>query len=193
MAAAMIGMTGAPAAHADDGASSMDPIGFLDSAATDLTEVNDVLTQADLPVPFQFFSSLVAQFTGTALENLDEAEAAQAPLFTDADPFSGVASLIFGSLDQQFAQDSDAFLTAVEAFAADPSISAQPDILTAQFQLIGDTYSLIIPDDVARFVDLLFGLGGADTGSAATDLAGAAGADAASGGADLGAGFDLPF
>jgi hypothetical protein len=101
--AAMIALAGATAAHADDEGTVTD-VGLLQSGVADLTQANDVLSNADVPTQFQPFLGEVAAFPDNSIQLLDQAESFQAPLFSSADPFSGLASALYGGLDQQFAQ-----------------------------------------------------------------------------------------
>jgi hypothetical protein len=193
-AAAMIGMTGAPAARADE-VTATDPIGLLDSSTADLTQADDVLSQADVPAQFQRALEAITPFPDTALRLIDQTETAQAPLFSQDDPFSAVASALFGGLDQQFAEDSDAFLTASQAFAADPSATTEFGLVSASLQFDSTAIESILPTIGAFLVDQLFGLGGSDiTGGLTADLAATAGPDlAANAGSDLATSFVPDF
>jgi hypothetical protein len=185
VAAATIGMTGVPNAHADDG-STLTDISLLDAATADLTQAKDVLSGADVPAQFQVGTS----FEDTGLQFVeDKAEAAQAPLLSHDDPFSGFVNLLFSGLDQQLEHGAAAVLSADQALAADPSQSTFSDVDTAQEQFVNASTALVIPDDIAHLVDQLFGLGGSDAASSiGSDLASNTGSDLATSFSS-----DLPF
>jgi hypothetical protein len=123
--AAIIGAAGTPVAHAD--ALSTD-IGLLTTAETD---VNDGLTA---------LSQLPGAGGGTPPPDLGELtsqfEAVQTPLLSsDNSVVSGLGELLFNSPDQQLAQSAETFLSAADAYAADPtSLTNTLDVLSATFQ-----------------------------------------------------------
>jgi hypothetical protein len=149
-AAAMIGVASAPAALADDGSLATD-IGLLDSAATNVTEGFNVWTQA------------ITQF-----------EADQTPLLSsDNSLLSGLGESLFNGPDQQLAQASDTFLSAAEAYAADPSTTNGLDTASASLQFDDSLLFDSGPANlIGQVIDQVLHLGGSDTASAAaTDLA----------------------
>jgi hypothetical protein len=192
-AAAMIGVASAPAAHADpvDVSTSTD-LGLLDAAAADMTEANDVLHNLPGVVVVDLFGGI-----SNAADVIDQFEAIQAPLLSsDNSFFSGLGHVLFDYPDQQLNQASDAFLSAVQSFAADPSSLTGFDVSLAGFQYTGTVlFDSLLPNVVGEVIDQLFGLEGPDAvGGSAADVAASAGADAAgSASADLATGFDLPF
>lgn len=183
MAAAMIGMTGAPAAHADAGSAATD-LGLLDSAAADFTEAINVLTNTP--------GVVVIDLSGLNVPDIiNQFEAIQTPLLSsDNSSLSGLGDFLFDGPDQQLAHAGDVFLTAAQAFAADPSPTAGLGISSAGFQYT-DTllFESLYPNGVGAVIDQLLGLGGFDTAAGSAADVGAAG----SAGADLAAGFGLPF
>jgi hypothetical protein len=193
VAAAIIGMPGAPAAHADDGSASTDLIGLLDSAAADMTEANDVLHNIPGVVVVDLGGVI-----GNAADTINQFEAIQEPLLSSDNNFwSGLGDFLFADPDQQLNQASDAFLTATQAVAADPSsLIAGLELSLAGFQYTDTVlFDSLLPNAVGWLIDQLFGIGSFDAAaSSAADVAAGVGADVAgSAGANLAAGFDLPF
>jgi len=162
MAAAMIGTASAPAGRADDLSTD---IGLLTTAETD---VNDGLTAlSQLPgvsggTPPAELGDLISQY-----------EAIQTPLLSSDNSFvSGLGELLFNGPDQQLAQSADAFLSAADAYAADPtSLTNTADVLSATFQWTDSLLFDSLPANaIGKLVDQVAGY---DIGSAgaAADLA----------------------
>jgi hypothetical protein len=163
-AAAMIGVASAPAALADDGSLATD-IGLLDSAATNVTEGFNVWTQAygEAPPSSADLTQAITQF-----------EADQTPLLSsDNSLLSGLGESLFNGPDQQLAQASDTFLSAAEAYAADPSTTNGLDTASASLQFDDSLLFDSGPANlIGQVIDQVLHLGGSDTASAAaTDLA----------------------
>jgi hypothetical protein len=163
-AAAMIGMASAPAAFADDGSLATD-IGLLDSAATNVTDGFNVWTQAygEAPPSSADLTQAITQF-----------EADQTPLLSsDNSLLSGLGEALFNGPDQQLAQASDTFLSAAEAYAADPSTTNGTDTASASLQFDDSLLFDSGPANlIGQIIDQALHLGGSDTASAAaTDLA----------------------
>jgi hypothetical protein len=163
-AAAVIGMSTAPAALADDGSLPTD-IGLLNSAATNVTEGFNVWTQAygEAPPSSADLTQAITQF-----------EADQTPLLSsDNSLLSGLGESLFNGPDQQLAQASDTFLSAAEAYAADPSSATGLDAASASLQFDDSLLFDSAPANlIGEVIDQVLHLGGSDTASAAaTDLA----------------------
>jgi hypothetical protein len=163
-AAAVVGMSTAPAALADDGSLTTD-IGLLNSAATNVTEGFNVWTQAygEAPPSSADLTQAITQF-----------EADQTPLLSsDNSLLSGLGEALFNGPDQQLAQASDAFLSAAEAYAADPSTTNGLDTASASLQFDDSLLFDSGPANlIGQVIDQVFHLGGSDIASAAaTDLA----------------------
>jgi len=160
-AAAMIGMG---TAHADDGSLATD-IGLLDSAATNMTDGFDVWTQAygEAPPSSADLTQAITQF-----------EADQTPLLSsDNSLLSGLGESLFNGPDQQLAQASDTFLSAAEAYAADPSTTNGLDTASASLQFDDSLLFDSGPANlIGQVIDEVLHLGGSDiVSAAATDLA----------------------
>ena len=158
-AAAVIGMG---TAHADDGLST--DIGLLNSATTNVTEGFNVWTQAygEAPPSSADLTQAITQF-----------EADQTPLLSSDNSFlSGLGEALFNGPDQQLAQASDTFLSAAEAYAADPSSATGLDAASASLQFDDSLLFDSAPANlVGQVIDEAFHLGGSDIASAAaTDL-----------------------
>jgi hypothetical protein len=158
VAAAVIGMTGAPVAHADAGSTSTD-LGLLDSAEANAAEA----------------FTLAGGFVPPDLADVfDKFEAVQTPLLSsDNSFFSGLGHVLFDVPDQQLNQTSDALLSAAQSFAADDpaSITDDLDYLSAGFKFADSLFGSILPFAVGKIVDQLFDLGDVDTaGGTATDI-----------------------
>ena len=153
-----LGMSiGMGAAHADPDAS--DPAGLLSSAAADLTQAEDVLTGVDVPTSMQKFIDDQTQLPDHYLQLITQAESIQDPLFSSDNSFvSEVANLLYGNLDQQFAQDSAALLAAEQAFAADPSQATEAGVLTSDLQIAGTALDSLFPELAGVFIDRLLGI-----------------------------------
>jgi hypothetical protein len=164
--AAAATMLGAPAALADDsGTSDLD---LLSQAAADLTQTSKL----DIP-------AVPATFPDSGLHVVDKAEAAQAPLLSQDDPFSGFANQVFAFPDEQLAHAGDVVLSADQALAADPSQSNELDEALAIVQFGGASFVVTPYDDIARLIDPLFGGdGSSDAGTTSTASASAAATDA---------------
>lgn len=165
VAAAMVGTASAPAAHADDLSTD---IGLLTTAETD---VNDGLTAlSQLPgvgggTPPAELGDLISQY-----------EAVQTPLLSSDNSFvSGLGELLFNGPDQQLAQSAETFLSASDAYAADPtSLINTVDVLSATFQWSDSLLFDSVPANaIGKLVDQVAGYDIASAG-AATDLAGSA-------------------
>jgi hypothetical protein len=162
-AAAMIGMASAPAARADDLATD---IGLLDTADTNMADGFDVWTQAygEAPPSSDIFAGTLNQFV-----------ADQTPLLSsDNSLLSGLGESLFNGPDQQLAQISDTFLSATEAYAADPSTTNGLDAASASLQFDDSLLFDSGPANlIGQVIDQVLHLGGSDTASAsaATDLA----------------------
>jgi hypothetical protein len=164
-AAAMIGMACAPAALADDGSLATD-IGLLNSAETNVTDGFNVWTQAygEAPPSSADLTQAITQF-----------EADQTPLLSsDNSLLSGLGEALFNGPDQQLAQASDAFLSAAEAYAVDPSTTNALDAASASLQFDDSLLFDSGPANlIGQVIDQVLHLGGSDaaSASAATDLA----------------------
>jgi hypothetical protein len=169
-AAAMMGMGTAPAAHADDLSTD---IALLETAETNVTDGFNIWTQAygEAPPSSADLTQAITQF-----------ETDQTPLLSsDNSLLSGLGESLFNGPDQQLAQASDAFLSAAEAYAADPSTTNGLDTASASLQF---DESLLFDSGpanlIGQIIDQAFHLGGSDTaGAAATDLAASASSAAA--------------
>jgi hypothetical protein len=170
-AAAAAALTGAGAARADDTGtvSATDALGFLDSATTDLTDAKDLLSTA--VVPDSLLLTLVAE---TRTDNVllalaDKSEGVQDPLLTSHDTvLAQTANVLFSGLDQQFAQASEAGLSADKAFVADPSpTTGYESLLPADFQMLSAELDLAVSDALAHLADQLLGLDGTGDSAAA--------------------------
>jgi hypothetical protein len=169
--AAVAALIGAGAARADDAGtvSATDALGFLDSAATDLTDNKDLLSTAVVPDSWQSTLTLDTGLADTLLGVADKSEGFQDPLLTSHDTVvAETANVLFSGPDQQFAQASDAVLSADKAFVADPS-SPTTDfgLIGPDFQMFSATFDQIGPDHLAAFADQLLGLGGTGDSAAA--------------------------
>jgi hypothetical protein len=161
-AAAMIGMG---TAHADDLSTD---IGLLETAETNVTDGFNIWTQAygEAPPSSADLTQAITQF-----------EADQTPLLSsDNSLLSGLGESLFNGPDQQLAQASDAFLSAAEAYAADPSTTNGLDTASASLQFDESLLFDSAPANlVGQIIDQALHLGGSETaGSAATDLAASA-------------------
>jgi hypothetical protein len=172
-AAAVIGMG---TAHADDLSTD---IGLLETAQTD---VSDGLTAiGQLPgvggTPPAELGDLIGKF-----------EAIQTPLLSsDNSVVSGLADSLFNGPDQQLAQSGEAFLSAADAYAADPtSLTNTVDVLSATFQWSDSLLFDSLPANViGKLTDFVLGNDIASPG-AATELAASASSAAATPGDVIG-------
>jgi hypothetical protein len=126
---------------AADGSLATD-IGLLNSAQTDVTDAFNVLGQvpgATIPAPPADLADVIGKFN-----------AIQTPLLSSDNSFvSGLGEALFNGPDQQLAQSSDAFLSAIEAYAADPTSSAaELGALSATFQWDGSLLFDSLPANV---------------------------------------------
>ncbi|KAA8969197.1 hypothetical protein [Mycobacterium sp.] len=160
MAAAVIALTGAPAARADDGSVPAD-IGLLTTAETDINEATSVAGQTLPSSSLEFFSKL---------------EAVQTPLLSsDNSFFSSVGDFLFSGPDQHLAHASEAFLAASEAFSSDPtSTTAVGDSASAVLQTIGAAFDEIPSTVIGKSIDEIFDVGGYDSTSASAAASDAA-------------------
>jgi hypothetical protein len=164
LAAAAAAVIGMGTAHADDGSLATD-IGLLNSAATNVTEGFNVWTQAygEAPPSSADLTQAITQF-----------EADQTPLLSsDNSLLSGLGESLFNGPDQQLAQASDTFLSAAEAYAADPSTTNGLDTASASLQFDDSLLFDSGPANlIGQIIEQAFHLGGSDIASAAaTDLA----------------------
>jgi hypothetical protein len=164
-AAAMIGMASAPVARADDGSLATD-IGLLDSAQTNVTDGFDVWTQAYGEAP---------PSSATLTETINQFVADQTPLLSsDNSLLSGLGESLFNGPDQQLATASETFLSAAEAYAADPSTTNGLDAASASLQFDDSLLFDSAPANlIGQVIDQVLHLGDSDiaSASAATDLA----------------------
>jgi hypothetical protein len=163
MAAAAAAMIGMGTAHADDLSTD---IGLLETAATNVTDGFNIWTQAygEAPPSSADLTQAITQF-----------EADQTPLLSsDNSLLSGLGESLFNGPDQQLAQASDAFLSAAEAYAADPSTTNGLDTASASLQFDDSLFFDSGPANlIGQVIDQVLHLGGSDIAgaSAATDLA----------------------
>jgi hypothetical protein len=159
LAAAAAAVIGMGTAHADDGSLTTD-IGLLNSAATNVTEGFNVWTQAygEAPPSSADLTQAITQF-----------EADQTPLLSsDNSLLSGLGESLFNGPDQQLAQASDAFLSAAEAYAADPSTTNGLDTASASLQFDDSLLFESGPANlIGQIIEQVFHLGGSDIASAA--------------------------
>lgn len=90
---------------------------------------------------------------------------------------SGVGELLFNSPDQRLAQSAETFLTAAQAYAADPgALASALDALSTSFHFDGAMVGLIPSADIGKVIEQVLDTSGYDAGgaSAATDLASSA-------------------
>jgi hypothetical protein len=142
----------ASTAFAADGSVATD-IGLLNSAQTDVTDALNVLGQvpgSTIQFPPVEFADIIGKF-----------DAIQTPLLSsDNSLVSGLGEALFNGPDQQLAQSSDAFLAAIEAYAADPTSStAELGALSATFQW-GDSllFDTLPANVVGGLIDKIFDL-----------------------------------
>ena len=167
LAAAAAAVIGMGTAHADDLSTD---IGLLNSAETNVTDAFNVWTQAygEAPPSSDGLTQLITQ-----------TEAIQTPLLSsDNSLLSGLGESLFNGPDQQLAQASETFLSAADAYAADPSSATGLDAASASLQFDESLLFNSLPANViGEVIDQVFHLGGSDTaGAAATDLAASASA-----------------
>jgi hypothetical protein len=160
VAAAVIGTAATPVARADDGSLATD-IGLLNSADTNVTEAFDVWTQAYGEAPPN--PDALAQF-------ITQTEAIQTPLLSsDNSLLSGFGESLFNGPDQQLAQISQTFLSAAEAYAADPSQANGLDAASASLQFDDSLLTYSLPANViGEIIDQGLHLGGVDAASASS-------------------------
>ncbi len=161
-AAAMIGMAGAPTAQADDLSTD---IGFLTTAETDLNDGLTALSQlpgAGGGTPPAELGDLISQY-----------EAIQTPLLSSDNGFvSGFGELLFNGPDQQLAQSAESFLSAADAYAAEPtSLINTADLLSATFQWTDSLLFDSVPANaIGKLTDFVLG-DNITSASAAADMA----------------------
>ena len=170
LAAAAAAVIGVGTAHADDLSTD---IGLLETAETNVTDGFNIWTQAygEAPPSSADLTQAITQF-----------EADQTPLLSsDNSFFSGLGESLFNGPDQQLAQASDAFLSAAEAYAADPSTTNGLDTASASLQFDESLFFDSAPANlIGQIIDQVFHLGGSDPASAAaTDFAASASSAAA--------------
>jgi len=152
VAAGMIGAASAPAAHADDGSLTTD-IGLLNAAETNMQDAFSLAGWTDTEFPH-----LINQW-----------EAIQTPLLSSDNSFvSGWGEFLFNGPDQQLAQSTDAFLSAGEAYAADPSATTGLAELSPFIQLIDTLFLDTLPSNViGKLTDDVLGYQTSIAGAAA--------------------------
>ena len=150
VAAAMIGTGGSPAAHADDLSTD---IGLLDTVETNLADVSNLGGEPDTIVPH-----LISQL-----------EAIQTPLLSsDNSLVSDLGGALFNGPDQQLAQTTGAFLSATEAFAADPSSTTGLAELSPFLQAMDSLFFDTLPANViGELADRVLGYDIGSAGAAA--------------------------
>lgn len=162
LAAAAAAVIGMGTAHADDLSTD---IGLLNSAEANVTDAFNVWTQAygEAPPSSADLTQLITQ-----------TEAIQTPLLSsDNSLLLGLGESLFNGPDQQLAQASDAFLSAADAYAADPSTTTGLDAASASLQFDESLLFNSLPANVVgAVINQVLHLGGSDVaGAAATDLA----------------------
>jgi hypothetical protein len=167
LAAAAAAVIGMGTAHADDLSTD---IGLLNSAETNVTDAFNVWTQAYGEAP---------PSSDTLTQLITQTEAIQTPLLSsDNSLLSGLGESLFNGPDQQLAQAGETFLSAADAYAADPSTATGLDAASASLQFDESLLFTSLPSNVVgEVVDEVLHLGGSDIfGAAATDLASSASA-----------------
>ena len=162
LAAAAAAMIGMGTAHADDLSTD---IGLLNAAEANVTDAFNVWTQAYGEAP---------PSSDTLTQLITQTEAIQTPLLSsDNSLLSGLGESLFNGPDQQLAQASDTFLSAADAYAADPSTATGLDAASASLQFDESLLFTSLPANViGEVINQVFHLGGSDTlSAAATDLA----------------------
>ncbi|WIM89604.1 hypothetical protein PT015_09325 [Candidatus Mycobacterium wuenschmannii] len=154
----LMNYTGSAAAEAVPAATDGTPvsvttdIGLLTTAQTDISDGLTALsqlegTQGTIP-------PALAELTG-------QFEAIQTPLLTSGNPvFSGLGEVLFNGPDQQLADSSAAFLSAADAYVADPTSAANTlDLISAGFGFDGSLLGESLPVNIfGSLVDKLFDL-----------------------------------
>lgn len=164
VAIAMIGTASAPVAHADDLSTD---VGLLTTSGPDVNDGLTALSQLSGGggTPPAELGDLIGQY-----------EAIQTPLLSsDNSSVSGFGELLFNGPDQQLAQSAETFLSAADAYAADPtSLTNTVDVLSATFQWTDSLLFDSVPANaIGKLVDQIEGYDIASAG-AATDLAASA-------------------
>jgi hypothetical protein len=157
LAAAAAAVIGMGTAHADDLSTD---IGLLNSAETNVTDAFNVWTQAYGEAP---------PSSDTLTQLITQTEAIQTPLLSsDNSLLSGLGESLFNGPDQQLAQASDTFLSAADAYAADPSTTTGLDAASASLQFDESLLFTSLPSNViGEVIDQVLHLGGSDIASAA--------------------------
>ena len=157
LAAAAAAVIGMGTVHADDLSTD---IGLLNSAETNVTDAFNVWTQAYGEAP---------PSSDTLTQLITQTEAIQTPLLSsDNSLLSGLGESLFNGPDQQLAQASDAFLSAADAYAADPSTTTGLDAASASLHFDESLLFTSLPANVTgEIIDQVFHLGGSDIVSAA--------------------------
>ena len=116
---------------------------------------------------------------GAELSGIDKMLSFQTPLLSsDNSLVSELANLSFGSVDQEFLNAAAATLAGAQAFVADPSEDTVPGLVLPDFQYIGASFDVLLPDLFWRDVGPVFdALGDADASVAGSDLASLLGPD----------------
>jgi len=171
---ALIGMSGAPVAHADtsDAAVPVVPVtpeSLLSSSTDNLTAADTILGRADLSGEFQGILGPQTEVLNNGLSVVGEFEGIQAPLLSSGEPsLANLGDLLFLGDDQQIEQASADVLSATQAFDANPTVSTEFNLFLADAQLGGAAFDTLVPNAIASFVDQLSGIGSDATGSAAS-------------------------
>jgi hypothetical protein len=167
LAAAMIGMWVAPAAHADD----LDPVPVSDGPlyaaylAGQQLEVVEGLTPHNLPVVYDSLYNAQLPIEQNALDALSGTEAVQLPA-----NLTGFDALIFSNADQYFANSASDFSTVLTGFdSGDVTTTTALNLLGDDFQLESATNTLNFLDDIAPYI----GISDSTAGAASELTAGA--------------------
>ncbi|HYX99667.1 MAG TPA: hypothetical protein VE908_08985 [Mycobacterium sp.] len=105
----------------------------------------------------------------TLTQLISQTEAIQTPLLSsDNSLLSGLGESLFNGPDQQLAQASDTFLSAADAYAADPSTTTGLDAASTSLQFDESLLFTSLPSNViGEVIDQVLHLGGSDIASAA--------------------------
>lgn len=149
-AAAMIA---AAVAHADEPT----PADLLDSAHTNLTDANQLLSQIDVSVQPPGAIALQMTQQDLALYNLGQLESAQNVISAHDGALSGLVNqLFFTPLDQAWVNASEAVLNADQGLSAAIASgsgleAAEFGLFGPDFQLLSDAFNSIPLEEVALF------------------------------------------
>jgi hypothetical protein len=174
LAAAMIGMGVAPAAHADD----LDPVPVSDGPlyaaylAGQQLEADQGLTPHDLPVAYDSLYNAQLPIDQNALDALSGTESVQLPI----NNLTGFDALIFSDADEYFANSASDFSTALNGFeSGDVTTTTALNLLGDDFQLESATNDLNFLDEIAPYL----GASSANTADAVSAAADGTGPDVA--------------